>query len=174
LPGREVALEGGVLHEVADDHVPAAAGETAPTDRLGGELGRQPVVQPVERVEAVEHLPVAAGVRAAAFDDVAAVLAAFAGGPQELVALGQRPFQLVTERDGGFARQAHRLAVDLEQDGLAVAPGIDVGRPDAPLVGLSSVPGTGIRLAGEFLDQQHRGCFLYPPSSAWNAVSSQS
>lgn len=76
--------------EVTNQHVPSGAGDAGSADVLGGELRRETVEQPAERLEAREHLRVAGRVGAAAGDDVAAVLPVLAGGSEELAFFGQR------------------------------------------------------------------------------------
>jgi len=88
------------------------------------------------------------GVGAAPFDDVRAVLAADAGGVQELASPCQRVVQIVPESPDGLAVQSVGASVEFENDVVAV--GVD-GR----LV-------RGGLTAGEFLDQPPRGDFRYP------------
>ncbi len=75
--------------EVVNEHVTTTAAETSLADLLGGELIGQSFVESSERVETLEHFPVARGVRALALDDVTPVVAVLTDRLQELSALGQ-------------------------------------------------------------------------------------
>lgn len=78
-----------MLREVVDEHVPTPASQTGLADSFGGELVGQSLVESHERVETLEHFPVARGVRSSARDDVAAVFAVLTDCLDELPAFGQ-------------------------------------------------------------------------------------
>lgn len=73
----------------------------------------------------VEHRGVPRGVGATALDDEAAVLAVFAGGPEELLAAGQGVTDGVPELGGVLAGQFDGLAVDGDANLAAVWLGGD-------------------------------------------------
>ena len=148
----EFAVERRVFGEVAHHHVAAPARETGPPHVVGVELGGEPLVQPFERREPVEHFAVARRLGAPTGDDVTPVATAFAARPQELPffcqRLGQRFSECVGVRPGETA-----LGPVERQNERAV-----VGR----------------FTADEFLDQPSRDGFLYPPSSGCDLTAYRS
>jgi hypothetical protein len=147
-----------VFDEVPEHHVPPARREPTRGEVLRGELPGEPVEQPAQGVEGVEHLPVARGVRAAALDDVAAVEAVLARGVQERLPGGQRVLETAPELVGVLAGEKQFVAVDGDGDPVAAALG-----------------GEATRARG-FLDQPRRCGFLYPrrPESSWSDSASYS
>jgi hypothetical protein len=144
-----VAVEGRMLGEVVDQHVPPSAGQPRLLHVLGGERLGQAVVESPEDREVLEHFPVARRVGSSARDDVTAVLAVGADRPHELSALGQR----VAQRRAQLVGLGSGEFVGLARDGY-----------DDRLAGVTRFTGfRRRRLFGtEFLDQPPTGDLLYP------------
>ena len=176
LSARQLAVEGRMLGEVVDEHVASPAGETGPTDVLGGELLGEALVKARERLEALEHLPVARGVRAPALDDVTPVPAVLADRLDELRALGQRLAERRPQLVGLGSGEFVALAAQRERDptaaggqfgtvalGFAVAVDSLCGIAVAVALGRCDALGRRISTFGrEFLDQPPTGDLLYP------------
>jgi hypothetical protein len=105
---------------------------------------------------------VAARLRAAPRDDVRAVLAVFADGPEELLAARERLAERRTEPGGRGPVQAVALLAERQEEPIAV--GLDARRVDGSVVG--RVGATASATAGGFLDQPPRGGLPYPPGSS--------
>lgn len=99
-----------------DEHVAAAPRHTRGVERVGRERLGQAVVEPAERVEGVEDLPVAGRTRVPPLDDVATVLAVFARGMEELLALRQRILEFLAERGRIASGDLVYVAVDFQQN----------------------------------------------------------
>jgi hypothetical protein len=143
----QFAVEGGVLGEVPDEQVPAGArdghrvaGRRGLADRRRVEAIGQPLVQSLDRAEAVELLRVARRLRVCPRDDVAAVRPVFARGADELPSARQCRRQVVPQRRRGLAGEAV-LAVGEGENQFVVR---------------------GRLSADRFLDQPPADGFLYP------------
>jgi hypothetical protein len=159
LSADEFAVERRVLGQVADEHVSSSAGQTRPPDRLGGELAWELRVESFEFAETREHLAVARRVRSSAGDDVAAVLAMFARGPEELQSLAQCIAERVSERDCVAPRESELVAVDRYTDVGTVRRDCCLGVRDAGLT------------PGEFLDQERGYSVSYTETLAALALN---
>lgn len=112
-----------MLGEVSDEHVASGAGHPGRFDVVGVELLGEALEQPANRREGVEDGRVAGRLRAAALDDVTAVLAVDTGGAEELLATRQRVADGVAQRGGLLAGQGVGLLADGDENLLAAPVG---------------------------------------------------
>lgn len=89
IAGLQFAVEVRMLDEVPDEHMPSRPRDARAGKRLRTEGLGQPGEETLQFVEAVEDRRVAGRIGISPLDDVTAVLAMHAGGPEELPPFGQ-------------------------------------------------------------------------------------
>lgn len=152
-----------MLDEMTEHEVATAAGQPRFPDRLGREFGRERLVAPLQRVERLEHLRVAGGVRASALDGVAAVGSVRSGRMEILGSFARGARQRVRQLTRLFAAQRQLAVAGPDDDSIALRAnrypslvGFGIGQNELAFASLSTV--------GEFLDQPQARDFLYPLS----------
>ncbi len=138
---------------MSNEQMRSSAGETRSVEIACRERRRLRIVQLLERLERVEHFPVATGGGPLSFDDIRAVGSVFERGVNERALLVERPFEC------GVQRACHA--------GCELCGAIVKRNGDARLR-----PFDGWWIIAEFLDQPRARGFLYPPSATTGVVLS--
>lgn len=95
-----------------DQHVPTGTRDAGPGEGLGIEDRWQPVEEPPEFLETLEHRGIAGGIGIPAFDHVTAVLPMDTGRPEEGSPLGETVGNVVAQRRGDVSGQFVGNTVD--------------------------------------------------------------